>query len=140
MLSNRRAQRIEWGDCDPAGIVYYPRYFVFFDNATHALFERALGMTNFQMMQAYGTVGCPMVETSSRFIIPTKYGDDVLIDTTLKEFRRSSFKVQHRLIKGDELAVECFETRVWAKRDPDNPGRIKAVPVPAEVIQRFAEG
>jgi 4-hydroxybenzoyl-CoA thioesterase len=55
----------------------------------------------------------------------------------LEEFRRSSFKIRHRLLKGDELAVECLETRVWAKRDPDNPGRIKALPVPDEVIRRF---
>jgi 4-hydroxybenzoyl-CoA thioesterase len=137
MLTNRRTVRIEWGDCDPAGIVYYPRYFVMFDNATHALFERALGMTNFEMMRTYGTVGCPMVETSARFLAPTKYGDDITIETTVTEFGRSSFKVVHRLTNGAELAVEAFETRVWAKADPAQPGRIKAVPVPPEVIRRF---
>lgn len=31
MLTNRRTVRIEWGDCDPAGIVYFPRYFAIFD-------------------------------------------------------------------------------------------------------------
>lgn len=31
MLINRRTIRIEWGDCDPAGIVFYPRYFEWFD-------------------------------------------------------------------------------------------------------------
>ena len=137
MLSNRRSVRIEWGDCDPAGIVYYPRYFVMFDNATHALFELALGMTNFEMMRSYGTVGCPMVETSARFLAPTKYGDDVTIETTITEFRRSSFKVTHHLRKDGTVAVEALETRVWAKADPGQPGRIKAIPVPPEVIQRF---
>ena len=32
--------RIEWGDCDPAGIIFYPRYFEFFDAWTAALFEQ----------------------------------------------------------------------------------------------------
>ena len=41
-LVNRRDVFIEWGDCDPAGIVYYPRYFVMFDNATVALFAAAV--------------------------------------------------------------------------------------------------
>ena len=41
MLVNRRRVRIEWGDCDPAGIVFYPRYFAMFDASTHALFEAA---------------------------------------------------------------------------------------------------
>ena len=29
MLTNIRTVRIEWGDCDPAGIIFYPRYFEF---------------------------------------------------------------------------------------------------------------
>ena len=44
MLTNRRTVRIEWGDCDPAGIVFYPRYFAMFDHSTVLLIERALGM------------------------------------------------------------------------------------------------
>ena len=43
MLVNRRAVAIEWGDCDPAGIVFYPRYFAMFDASTAALFAHALG-------------------------------------------------------------------------------------------------
>ena len=43
MLVNTRRVRIEWGDCDPAGIIFYPRYFEFFDASTSALIERALG-------------------------------------------------------------------------------------------------
>ena len=34
MASNARTVRIEWGDCDPAGIVFYPRYFAMFDHST----------------------------------------------------------------------------------------------------------
>ena len=43
MLSNSRSVRIEWGDCDPAGIIFYPRYFKIFDIRHHAV-QRALGM------------------------------------------------------------------------------------------------
>ena len=52
-LRNTRKVRIEWGDCDPAGIVFYPRYFEIFDASTAALFERALGMTMFQMFKTF---------------------------------------------------------------------------------------
>ncbi len=41
MLVNRRTIRIEWGDCDPAGIVFYPRYFEWFDACSTGLFEAA---------------------------------------------------------------------------------------------------
>ena len=33
-----------WGDCDPAGIVFYPRYFAMFDHSTVLLIEAALGI------------------------------------------------------------------------------------------------
>jgi 4-hydroxybenzoyl-CoA thioesterase len=48
--------------------------------------------------------------------------------------------VRHRLSHKGELAVECFDTRVWAARDPSDPDKIKAMPVPAEVIEKFKQG
>ena len=57
MLVNRRLVRIEWGDCDPAGIVYYPRYFAMFDASTTALIERALGMSKYDYLKAYDFAG-----------------------------------------------------------------------------------
>jgi hypothetical protein len=43
--------------------------------------------------------------------------------------------VHHRLLRGEELAVECFETRVWTVRNADN--RLEGQAVPADVIQLF---
>jgi 4-hydroxybenzoyl-CoA thioesterase len=137
MLTNRRGVRIVWGDCDPAGIVYYPRYFEMFDTSTTALFERALGMTKFQFVKAYDSVGYPMVDTRARFILPTRYGDDVVIETTITEIKRSSFSVTHRIVKDGELAVEGFETRVWVGRDPGDPDRIKAKALPEEIVAKL---
>ena len=137
MLTNARTVRIEWGDCDPAGIVFYPRFFAMFDASTTALFERALGMTKYKFIERYSIVGYPMVDTRARFIVPAKFGDEVVIESTIKEFRRSSFDVAHRLTKDSALAVEGFETRVWAARDPSDPARIKSAPIPDEVIARF---
>ncbi len=136
MLTTTREVTIEWGDCDPAGIVFYPRYFAMFDWSLWNHFAR-VGLVKHEMVRQYGIVGCPMVDTGSRFMVPSKYGDVVRIETTIPEFRRSSFRVLHRLMKGDTLAVEGTETRVWAAKDPDNPDRIKGVPIPEDVIARF---
>ncbi len=137
MLINKRNVRIVWGDCDPAGIVFYPRYFEMFDTSTTALFERALGMTKFQFVKAYDSVGYPMVDTRARFLLPTRYGDDVVIETEITEIKRSSFSLRHRLMKDGELAVEGFETRVWVGRDPADPDKIKAKPLPPELVAKL---
>jgi len=137
MLTNRRDVRIVWGDCDPAGIVYYPRYFEMFDTSTTALFERALGMTKYEFLKAYDSLGYPMVDTRARFLLPTRYGDDVVIETMINEIKRSSFATTHRLLKDGALAVEGFETRVWVGRDPADPDKIRAKPLPDDMVAKL---
>lgn len=136
MLANTRQVLIEWGDCDPAGIVFYPRYFAWFDACTAGLFAAA-GLPKPAMIAKYNLLGIPMVDTRARFLVPSKFGDEVSIISSITEFRRSSFDVRHQLMRGETLAVEGFETRVWTVRDPENPERIKSQPIPAEVIALF---
>ena len=134
MLVNSREVEIEWGDCDAAGIVFYPRYFAMFDASTAYLFEKALGMKKIAWTKHFGIVGIPMVDTGAKFIIPSRYGDVIRIETQAAEIRRSSFDIQHRVYKGEALAIEARETRVWAGKDPDNPDRIKGYAIPDEVV------
>jgi len=137
MVSNTRTLRIEWGDCDPAGIVFYPRYFAMFDTSTTALVEHALGMPKFDYLKLYRLAGHPLVETRALFRIPNRFGEEVAIETRIVSCGRSSFKLEHRLTKAGALAVEGFETRVWAVRDPADPDRIRAEPMPPEVVARL---
>ena len=62
MLINSRSIRIQWGDCDPMGIVFFPRYFAMFDDSTSMLFERALGMSKFELTQRQEFSGFPLVD------------------------------------------------------------------------------
>ena len=67
MLINRHQVTIEWGHCDPAGIVYFPNYFSFFDSSANALFLRALGFNKYEMLRKYDIVGIPVVDVAARF-------------------------------------------------------------------------
>ena len=138
MLTNKKKIHIEWGDCDPAGIVYYPRYFAYFDNCTSALFEAA-GLPKHQMLRTYGLAGIPMVDTRARFIAPSRFGDDVLVESAIVKWNRSSFEIQHKLFRGKALAVECWETRVWSVRSASDPEKIEGKAVPDEVIAKFGD-
>jgi 4-hydroxybenzoyl-CoA thioesterase len=137
MFSNVRTTRIEWSDCDPAGIVFYPRYFEMFDISTTVLIERAIGMRKIEYLKAYGFTGHPLVETRARFRLPTRFGDEVAIETKLVACGRSSFKVEHRLTLAGALAVEGTETRVWVGRHSNDPARMQSQPIPAEVLDRL---
>ncbi len=133
----RRQLTIEWGQCEPAGIVFNARYFEMFDISTWMLFENALGVTAHQLSETFGIAGIPLVDARANFVKPVKFGDEVEIASRVTEFRRSSFDVEHRLSSGGELAVEGAETRVWAARDKADPDKIYATAIPADVIARF---
>ena len=71
MFTSTRKTRIEWGDCDPAGIIFFAHYFEFFDVSTTVLIERALGMKKIEYLKAYNFSGHPLVETRGRFLLPS---------------------------------------------------------------------
>jgi 4-hydroxybenzoyl-CoA thioesterase len=133
-FSSTRTVRIEWGDCDPAGIIFYPRYFEIFDNATAMLFERAFGMNKNQYLKAYNFVGFPLVDSRAKFHHPTRFGDDVTVESAIS-FGTSSFTVEHRVLLNDQLCAECTEKRVWVGRDA--AGQLKSQPVPEAALAKF---
>ena len=135
---HRHQFMIEWGHCDPAGIVFNSRFFEYFDWGTWKLFEAALGVKPHELGPTYGIMGIPLVDSGARFMAPALFGDAVELSSWVSEFRRSSFDVEHRLLVHGTLAVEGKETRVWAARDPANPEKIRAHPIPPEVTARFA--
>jgi 4-hydroxybenzoyl-CoA thioesterase len=138
MFVNRRNVMIEWGDCDPAGIVFYPRYFAMFDASTAALFSAALGCTKYEMLQRYSIAGIPMVDTGARFLVPSKFGDQIIIESAISRFGKSSFDVTHRVMRGSALAIEAQEKRVWVAHDPDNFEQLRGVAIPQAVIEALS--
>jgi 4-hydroxybenzoyl-CoA thioesterase len=136
-ITNRKTIHIEWGDCDPAQIVFYPRYLAYFDACTTALFKKA-GFPKRQMLKTHQIVGIPLVDLRASFKAPSRFSDTVVVESEITEWRRSSFSVRHRLFNKNVLAVECFEIRVWAAVSKADPERIESRPVPREVIEMFS--
>ena len=128
---------VQWGDCDPAGIVFFPNYMVWFDSCTSALFAAA-GLPFHTLFPTQGIIGVPIVDVRASFKISAAFGDELLAKTSVTEWRRSSFVVQHRFYKQDALAVEGYVTRVWVAADPAKKGAMRSRPVPREIIERLS--
>lgn len=137
MFVSQKQFRVEWGDCDPANIVFFPHYLRWFDACTSALFESA-GLPLAVLFREQGIVGIPVVDLKVRFISPSRFGDELLVESRVLDWRRSSFLIEHRLSKDGLLAVECVATHVWTGRDPDNADRLKSRPVPKNVIEKLS--
>jgi 4-hydroxybenzoyl-CoA thioesterase len=134
MLQNTQMRRVEWGDCDPAGIVFNPQFFRWFDHGTTLLYEAA-GWPKQEMLALFGGAGCPLVDTRATFKAPCRYGDDVTITTEIVAVKERSFDIRHSLRKGETLCVEGFETRVWTVKDPQRG--LKSAPIPEALAARF---
>src|SRR3954465_514792 len=121
MFSHRRDVQIQWGDCDPANIVYYPRYFAMFDDSTSILFEAA-GYSKQDLVHKYGLVGIPMVDTRAKFHIPSTHGDWITIESRIESFKRSSFEVTHKVFKGEGAGDRGVRDPRAGRPSPGRPG------------------
>lgn len=127
MLKLITERQIEWGDCDPAGIVFNPNFYAFTNHSTVLLCEAAGWQDNGRAGPNF--VGCPLVSNESRFMSSCTHGDTVRIESEVTDMRRSSFALKHGIFVADRACVEILETRVWCVRDADNGGiRSEALP------------
>ena len=132
---NRKRILVEFGDCDPARIVFFANYFRWFDDCTTALFQAA-GLPIRKLFPSCGVVGIPVVQASAQFFAPSTQGDELVVESSVTELRKSSFVITHKFFHAKELLLEGTETRVWAAAHPTKPNRLKAVPLPKKVITK----
>lgn len=129
---------VGFGDCDPAQIVFYPNFLRWMDAAAWRYFG-ALGVPPWQLrpeQSGDGIIGTPIVDVQARFIAPATHGERIEIETSIVEWRRKSFVMQHVIRRGATILVEGREIRIFARRHPDDPARIQAVPAPASIRER----
>ena len=124
-------QRVEFGDCDPARIVWFPNFFRWIDAASRHFFI-ACGVPPWtETEKTLGVIGTPLVDTHARFIKTATYGDTLQIRVSIGEWRGKSFVQRYRVMKGEDLLMECEEVRIFAGRRED--GGIFALPIPESV-------
>jgi 4-hydroxybenzoyl-CoA thioesterase len=128
---------VEWGDADPARIVFYPRDFAWFDVSTRHLFDSA-GLTIPDIFDRHGVIGTPIAEANAKFLAPSKFGDVLEVHSGVSEWSDRYFVVSHKIYNNGVLCVDGFERRVWAAPHPEKPGRLKALPVPEEVRSKLS--
>lgn len=124
---------VEFGDCDPAGIVWFPNFFRWVDASSRHFF-RACGVPAWhETVKTHGIIGTPLVETNAKFTRPASYGDDIEVHSSIAEWGARSFRMTHRIVRGGIELAEIVEKRVFAERHPQDPARIRAVPVPDDI-------
>jgi 4-hydroxybenzoyl-CoA thioesterase len=125
--------QVEFGDCDPAGIVFYPNFLRWIDAAGRAAFTAAGVPPWRETQRSSGIIGTPIVDVHARFVLPASYGDRLAIESSISKWRHRSFVMHHRVCRGADLLAEFDEVRVFARHVAGASVRIEAVPVPQEI-------
>ena len=129
--------RVGWGDCDPAGIVFYPNFFRWFDDATAHLFAM-LGMPLPELQARYGALGIPLLEASAKFAAPARPQEEIEVRSRIVAVNTKTIELRHEIFRDTTLLLSGREVRVWAMVDQTRPQGIRAEPIPAEVAERLA--
>lgn len=127
---------IEWGDCDEAGIVFYPHYFYWFDCA----FQRMLrdrGLSQRDLRKRLGAV-TPIVTAHSDFKAPARYDDVLDIEMEVRKIGESRFQVDYHLSSNGKPIGTGYEIRAWALVNSD--GKIKGAPLDEEFMSILGAG
>ncbi|MAA74603.1 MAG: thioesterase [Salinisphaeraceae bacterium] len=123
-------QRIDWGDCDEAGVVFYPNYFAWMDAAFHRLCLAA-GHSQRSLREDFGVFGTPLVSADCNFRGPATYNETLDVLVSVSHWGASSLGLGYRFERDGRLICEGSEGRVFVKKDAE--GRMSKTAIPDAV-------
>ena len=124
---------VQFGDCDPAGIVFFPNFSRWMDAASLAFFMQCGVPPWRELVRTRGIIGTPLLEINTKFLKAATYGETLVIETSVEEWRHKAFVQHHRVTRGADLICEGREVRAFVIRDAAEGGRLRAIPIPEDI-------
>ena len=124
---------VQFGDCDPAGIVFFPNFSRWMDAASLAFFMQCGVPPWRELVQTRGIIGTPLLEINTKFLKAATYGETLVIETSVEEWRHKAFVQHHRVTRGEDVICEGREVRAFVIRDAAEGGRLRAIPIPEDI-------
>lgn len=118
---------ITWGHCDPAGIIYYPNYFRWFDAAYHA-FLTSRGVDQRTLAQKLGTIGTGLIDVGASFQAPISYGDQLILTLTIDAWSEKTLRLAYIGRCDGQVVMQGHELRGLFMREGES-GKIRAATI-----------
>jgi|SRR5699024_6464624 len=131
-MKNKHTIKVAFGDTDAAGIVFYPNFYRWMDQAAHELVGTTLMPVS--ILQNERKIILPLLETFCQFRSPLFFEDQVDVHSKVAEMKDKVFKVEHVFKKEGKVVAEGYEVRAWTSIENSKP---KAVSIPKEVKEAF---
>ena len=136
--------QVGWGDCDPAGIVFYPRFYAWMDTVSHVL-AREMGIARESMLPpGSDLLGFPGVGTQAQYVSPARMDDLLEVRAWVARVGRTSLSLRHEILRieadGSETPiVRGREDRVFIVHGPAGLHARELTPRMREALARFAD-
>jgi 4-hydroxybenzoyl-CoA thioesterase len=124
---------VQFGHCDPAGIVFYPNFSRWMDESSLAFFM-ACGVPPWrELIKTRGIVGTPLLEIHTKFYKAVTYAQTIEVHTSIETWAAKTFTQRHIIKRDGEVMCEGTEVRAFVRRHPEDPDRIQAIAVPEDI-------
>lgn len=108
-------RRINFYDCDPAGIIFFSRVFEFAHGAYEQLIQSIYKEEDYWNNDKYVV---PIIKSESTYIKPMKYGDEITINVNVSTLRSSSFELSYNMVSaGGELHCSVKTIHVFVDKN-----------------------
>ena len=132
-----RDKRVRFQHCDPAGIVFYPQYFVMIHELMEDWFTEALGEDYAALVREKGR-GMPAVKVEAEFLAPNPLGDVITFELAVTKLGASSVTVR---VEGKARGTTCVRASAVVVHSSLHP--LRAQPFPDTLragLERFLAG
>lgn len=110
-MAYHRQSRIEFNHCDPAGIVFYPRYYEMVNSVIENFFRDEIDWP-FEAMMAQG-IGVPTARIETDFRAPSRLGDLLDWELVVTKLGRASATFRITALSAGAARIEVIQTLVW---------------------------
>ncbi len=127
-----RAKRIRFSHCDPAGIIFYPRYAELLNEVVEDWFADGIGI-DFRTLIAEHRLGVPVVRLECDFLAPARFGDTLTFRLAVSAIGGSSVQLAIEALRGETPCLRAALKIVLTSLDS-----FRAVPIDELWRGRFA--
>jgi 4-hydroxybenzoyl-CoA thioesterase len=127
--------KVRFGDCDPAGLVYYPSIFHYCHVAMEEFFAERCGI-GYDKLMADERIGFPTVNAQAEFFAPLVYGDEAEVEVSISRVGRSSVTFEYNVRRANDQTLCARSTQVHVAMSLD---KRTAVQIPDKYRRAFEE-
>ncbi|WP_104202179.1 acyl-CoA thioesterase [Billgrantia saliphila] len=113
-------RKVRFQHCDPAGIVFYPRYYEMLNSVVEDYFAEVVGH-DFNRLHVTSRTGVPTAHIETDFHAPSRLGETLTFELSLRDVGRTSLTLRTEAHCDGDPRLTCDSTLVFVDLESGRP-------------------